>query len=146
MILRNRLVACTDGFTLVELLVVMIIIGLLAALVGPRMFGKVDRARQQSAKAQIELFSTALDTYRLDVGTFPSTEQGLTALRATPANVMRWDGPYLPKEVPLDPWGRPYVYKSPGDNGDYDIISLGQDGQLGGEKNDKDIVSWKSID
>ena len=143
---RGRLSMTSSGFTLVELLVVMIIIGLLAALVGPRMFGKVDRARQQSAKAQIELFSTSLDAYRLDVGSYPTTEQGLEALRVAPPNVTGWDGPYLPKEIPMDPWGRPYVYKSPGDHGDFDILSLGQDGQTGGEKNDKDIVSWKGID
>jgi general secretion pathway protein G len=146
MVRRNRAISRSAGFTLIELLVVMIIIGLLAALVGPRMFGKVDRARQQAAKAQIELFATALDTYRLDVGYYPSTEQGLPALRDAPPNETRWDGPYLPKEIPLDPWNRPYIYKSPGDHGEYDILSLGQDGQLGGEKNDKDIVSWKAID
>lgn len=143
---RNNLVGFSSGFTLVELLVVMIIIGLLAALVGPRMFGKVDRARQQSAKAQIELFATALDAYRLDVGSYPTTEQGLASLRVAPPNVERWDGPYLPKEIPMDPWGKPYFYKSPGDHGECDIICYGQDGQLGGEKNDKDIVSWKGID
>jgi len=146
MINKNRQAGLSAGFTLIELLVVMIIIGLLAALVGPRMFSKVDRARQQSAKAQIELFATALDTYRLDVGYYPTTEQGLAALRAAPANETRWDGPYLPKELPLDPWSRPYVYKSPGDHEEYDIVCLGQDGQLGGENNDKDIVSWKSLD
>ena len=142
---KNKLVTSSAGFTLIELLVVMIILGLLAALVGPRMFGKVDRARQQSAKAQIELFSTALDAYRLDVGRYPATEQGMAALRVAPSDESRWDGPYLPKEIPLDPWGRPYVYKSPGEHGDYDIISYGQDGQPGGEKNDMDIVSWKGI-
>ncbi len=142
---RNKLVTSSAGFTLIELLVVMIIIGLLAALVAPRMFGKVDRARQQSAQAQIELFSTALGAYRLDVGLYPTTEQGMAALRVAPSNQPRWDGPYLPKDIPLDPWGRPYVYKSPGDHGDYDIISYGQDGQPGGEKNDMDIVSWKGI-
>ncbi|MBW2148201.1 MAG: type II secretion system major pseudopilin GspG [Deltaproteobacteria bacterium] len=142
---RNKRATSSAGFTLIELLVVMIIIGLLAALVGPRMFGKVDRAKQQSAQTQIELFATALGIYRLDLGKYPSTEQGLAVLREAPPNEPRWDGPYLPKEIPLDPWGRPYVYKSPGDHEDYDIISYGQDGQPGGEKNDMDIVSWKGL-
>lgn len=135
-----------DGFTLIELLIVMVIIGLLAALVGPRMFGKTAKARQKAAKAQISLFETAIDTYRLDVGRFPTTDQGLEALRKKPDGAERWDGPYLPKEIPVDPWGRPYEYKSPGDNGDYDIISYGADGSPGGEGEDADVVNWKNIE
>jgi len=134
-----------QGFTLIELLIVMVILGILAALVGPRMFGKVGKSRQKGAKAQISLFETAMDTYRLDVGKYPTTDQGLEALRVKPDDVEKWDGPYLPKEVPLDPWGNHYVYESPGEHGDYDIISMGADGELGGEGEDADIVSWKDI-
>ena len=134
-----------QGFTLIELLIVMIILGLLAALVGPRMFGKVDKAKQRAAKAQITLFETALDTYRLDVGKYPATENGLQALKVKSDNAKQWDGPYLPKEIPMDPWGNPYVYESPGEHGEYDIICLGADASPGGEGTDMDIVSWKNI-
>jgi len=134
------------GFTLVEILVVIIIIGLLAALVGPRLFGKVSMAKQKAAKAQIELFGTALDTFRLDVGKYPTTEEGLKALREKPSGVEGWHGPYLPKEIPLDTWGRAYIYKSPGEHGDYDLISHGLDGAEGGEGENQDIVSWKDIE
>jgi len=134
-----------QGFTLIELLIVMIILGLLAALVGPRMFGKVGSSKQKSAKAQISLFETAIDTYRLEVGKFPTTEQGLQALRVQPDGLKKWDGPYLPKDVPLDPWGNPYNYKYPGEHGDYEIVSYGADGRAGGEGEDTDIVSWKNI-
>jgi general secretion pathway protein G len=133
------------GFTLVEILVVIIIIGLLAALVGPRLFGKVGMAKQKAAKAQIELFGTALDAYRLDVGKYPTTEEGLKALREKSSGVENWEGPYLPKEIPVDPWGRPYVYKCPGENGEYDLISHGLDGVAGGEGENQDIVSWKDV-
>ena len=134
------------GFTLIELLIVMIILGLLAALVAPRMFGKVGTSKQKAAKAQISLFETALDTYRLDVGEFPTSDQGLQALREKPSDVDNWDGPYLPKEIPKDPWGNPYEYRHPGEHGDYDIISYGADGQPGGEDEDADVVNWKSLD
>jgi len=133
------------GFTLVEILVVIIIIGLLAALVGPKLFGKVSVAKQKTTKAQIELFGTALDALRLDVGRYPTTEEGLKALREKPSGMDQWKGPYLPKEIPVDPWGRPYIYKCPGDNGDYDLISYGLDGTVGGEGENQDIVSWKDI-
>ena len=136
----------TGGFTLIELLIVMVILGLLAALVAPRMFGKTVSSRQKAAKAQLSLFETAIDTYRLDVGRFPTTQQGLAALRAAPSGVDNWDGPYLPKQVPVDPWGNPYVYRYPGEHGDYDIISLGADGAPGGEEANADIVSWKTLD
>jgi general secretion pathway protein G len=134
-----------NGFTLIEILVVIIIIGLLAALVGPRLFGKVSTAKLSAAKAQIELFGTALDTFRLDVGKYPTTEEGLKALREKPSGVEGWNGPYLPKEIPLDPWKRPYIYKSPGEHGDYDLISHGLDGTEGGEGENQDVVSWKDI-
>ena len=134
-----------SGFTLIELLIVMIILGILAALVGPKMFGKVGKARQKGAKMQISLFETTLDTYRLDVGSYPDTDQGLSSLREKPAEVKNWDGPYFPKEIPLDPWGNPYIYIFPGEHGDYDIISHGLDGDPGGEDENSDIVNWKSL-
>jgi general secretion pathway protein G len=133
------------GFTLVEILVVIIIIGLLAALVGPKLFGKVSVAKQKATKAQIELFGTALDALRLDVGRYPTTEEGMKALREKPSGMDGWKGPYLPKEIPVDPWGRPYLYKCPGEHGDYDLISYGLDGTEGGEGENQDIVSWKDI-
>ncbi len=133
------------GFTLVEILVVIIIIGLLAALVGPKLFGKVSVAKQKATKAQIELFGTALDALRLDVGRYPTTEEGMKALREKPSGMDGWKGPYLPKEIPVDPWARPYLYKCPGEHGDYDLISYGLDGTEGGEGENQDIVSWKDI-
>lgn len=134
------------GFTLIELLVVMIILGLLASLVGPRLFGKVDKAKQQTAQAQIELLSTALASFRLDVGRFPTEEEGLNSLIERPSNLQKWDGSYLAKEIPKDPWGNDYVYKMPGEHGPYDLMSYGMDGVSGGEGNDLDIVSWKSLE
>ena len=134
------------GFTLIELLIVMVILGLLAALVGPRMFGKVGKSKQKAAKAQIALFETALDTYRLDVGKYPTTQQGLQALRAKPDGADKWDGPYLPKDIPLDPWGNAYVYESPGKHGEYDIRALGADKSPGGEGDDMDVTSWANIE
>ena len=131
-----------QGFTLIELLIVMVILGLLAALVGPRLFGHVGKSERKAAKSQISLFETGLGLYRLDVGKFPTTEQGLQALREKPDGVESWDGPYLEKEVPLDPWGHPYVYEYPGKHGDYDIVSLGADGRYGGEEENSDIPSW----
>jgi general secretion pathway protein G len=133
------------GFTLIEIMIVVIIIGLLAALVGPKLFGKLSMAKQKSAKMQIELFGTALDAFRLDTGRYPTTEEGLKALREKPSGVERWQGTYLPKEIPLDPWGKSYVYKSPGEHGDYDLISYGLDGVEGGEGENEDVVSWKDI-
>jgi len=133
------------GFTLIEILVVIIIIGLLAALVGPRLFGKVGMAKLKAAKAQIELFGTAFDAFRLDTGRYPTTEEGLKSLREKPSGIENWEGPYLPKEIPVDPWGKPYVYKAPGEHGDYDLISYGLDGAEGGEGENQDIVSWKDV-
>jgi general secretion pathway protein G len=132
------------GFTLIELVVVVVIIGLLAALVGPRLFGRVGKSRQAAAQAQIELFGVALDNYRLDVGRYPATEAGLAALQANPGTD-GWDGPYLKKEVPADPWGRAYVYRAPGEHGEYDLVSLGADGAPGGEGEDADVVSWQVL-
>lgn len=130
----------SKGFTLLELLVVIVIIGLLAAYVGPKYFSQLGKSEVTVAKAQIEAFDKALDTYRLDVGRYPSTEEGLAALLAAPATAgTKWNGPYLKKVVPADPWGRPYQYKAPGAKAEYDIISLGKDGQPGGEGENADI-------
>ncbi len=140
---RVGLLQSRGGFTLIEVLVVIIIIGLISSLVAPRFFGKIDKAKVKTAKAQISLLGAALDDFRLDNGRYPTTEEGLKALREKPEELENWDGPYLPKEIPNDPWGRPYVYNSPGDHGDYDLLSYGKDGTEGGEKNDRDIVSWE---
>jgi len=131
------------GFTLIEIMIVVIIIGLIAGLVGPRLFGKLTQAKQKAAKAQIELFGTALDAFRLDVGRYPTTEEGLKALREKPSGLDAWKGPYLPKEIPVDPWGKPYIYKSPGEHGEYDLLSYGLDGVEGGEGENQDVTSWK---
>ncbi len=139
-------VRAPGGFTLIELLVVMIIIGLLASLVGPRLFSKVDKAKQQTAQAQIELLSTGLASFRLDVGRFPTEEEGLNSLMERPSGLEKWDGPYLTKEIPKDPWANEYVYKFPGEHGPYDLMSYGMDGAPGGEGNDMDMVGWKSLE
>ena len=131
------------GFTLIELLVVLAILAMLAALVVPRVFKNLDKAKVDTAKAQIAALESALGAYRLDVGSFPTTDQGLQALRTRPVGVENWDGPYLPKDIPLDPWKHPYAYRCPSEHGDYEIISYGADGREGGEGVDKDIESWK---
>ena len=127
------------GFTLLELLVVVVIIGLLAAYVGPRYFSQIGKSEQGLARAQIESFEKALDAYRLDMGGYPSTEEGLNALIERPGNNQKWSGPYLQKALPPDPWGRPYVYRSPGRTGDYELGTLGRDGQPGGTGDNADI-------
>jgi general secretion pathway protein G len=127
------------GFTLLELLVVIVIIGLLAGYVAPRYFGQVGKSEVQVARAQIDSLEKALDQYRLDTRHFPSAEQGLDALNSKPANETNWSGPYLKKAVPSDPWGRPYVYRVPGSKGEYDLYSLGRDGKPGGSGEDADI-------
>jgi general secretion pathway protein G len=133
------------GVTLIEMLVVVTIIGLFVALVGPSLFKKADTGRIVAARSQIENFMTALGTYKLDTGTFPTTEQGLEALRTRPADVTQWNGPYMPKDIPKDPWGHDYLYKYPGEHGDEpEIICLGADGQPGGDGVNGDIVSWKN--
>jgi general secretion pathway protein G len=133
------------GVTLIEMLVVVTIIGLFVALVGPSLFKKADTARITAARTQIVGFKTALGSYKLDTGVFPTTEQGLAALRVKPADVNQWNGPYMDQDIPKDPWGHDYVYKYPGEHGDEpDIICLGGDGQPGGEGLNADIVSWKS--
>ncbi len=130
------------GFTLLELLVVMLIIGLLAGYVAPQYFKQVGKSEVKTARAQIEALGKALDQYRLDTGHYPTTEQGLAALMAKPANETKWDGPYLKKAVPADPWGAPYQYKRPGEHGEYDLWSFGKDGQAGGTEEAADINSW----
>lgn len=130
------------GFTLLELLVVMVIIGLLAAYVGPQYFSQLGKSEVKATQAQISALQKALDTYRIDIGHYPTTEQGLGALVTRPQNEPKWSGPYLQKAVPPDPWGRPYNYKSPGEHGDYDLFSLGKDGQPGGTGEAADITSW----
>jgi len=142
----NRSLWEERGFTLIELLVVMVIIGLLAALVAPRMFGRVGKAKQQAAQAQIENLGGALKLFRLDIGRYPTTEEGLVALRTNPGDVPHWDGPYTEKEIPKDPWGNSYIYIFPGEHGDYDLMSYGADNTPEGEGENTDIVSWKGLD
>ncbi len=133
----------SQGFTLIELLVVMVIIGLLAALVAPRFIRQEEKAKVKAARAQVELLGTALDTLRLDAGRYPTTQEGLEALSRKPGGLEGWDGPYLKKNVPMDPWRKPYIYRSPGQNGPYDLISHGADGTPGGEGDNQDITSWE---
>lgn len=132
------------GFTLTELLVVLVIIGLLAALVGPVLYQRINPAKQSVAQAQIENFMSALDSYFLDTGKFPTPQQGLAALRVRQEGSSRWNGPYLKKDIPSDPWGNPFVYRTPGRNGGYEVISYGADGKEGGEGDNADINSWES--
>lgn len=130
------------GFTLLELLVVMVIIGLLAGYVGPKYFEQIGKSETKTARAQIDSLGKALDQYRIDVGQYPTTEQGLTALNKNPGNVAKWSGPYLAKSIPSDPWSVSYQYKSPGEHGEYDLYTLGKDGQPGGTKESEDVISW----
>lgn len=130
------------GFTLLELLVVLVIIGLLAGYVGPQFFKQIGKSESKTAAAQIDALAKALDQFRLDTGHYPSTEQGLAALFQKPSDEARWWGPYLKKAAPKDPWGREYQYKSPGDHGDFDLSTLGKDGAEGGSGEDADVTSW----
>jgi len=142
----NRRIASmrtASGFSLIEVMVVMVIIGLILALVGPTVFRQEAKAKSKAARAQIELLGTALDTLRLDVGRYPTSQEGLEALRRQPGGLERWDGPYLKKEVPKDPWNNSYVYKSPGEHGPYDILSYGADGVPGGDGDNRDVNSWE---
>ena len=132
----------SKGFTLLELLVVIVIIGLLAGYVAPRYFGQIGKSEVQVARSQIDALEKALDQYRLDTRHYPTAEQGLEALVAKPTNEANWSGPYLKKAVPNDPWGRPYQYVQPGKKGDFDVITYGSDGREGGSGADADITNW----
>jgi len=132
------------GVTLIELLVVMIIIALITALAAQRLTGKLEGASRKTAKNQISELEGALDLFRLDVGRYPTGAEGLEALRKKPGGVENWDGPYLKKDIPLDPWQKPFVYRRPGDHGDFDLLSYGPDGMEGGEgESAADVTSWK---
>jgi general secretion pathway protein G len=131
-----------QGFTLIELMIVLFILGLLAALVAPRLMGRLGKAKQKTTEAQIHLLATALDLFHLDVGRYPTEEEGLKALREKPSNLASWGGPYLDKPVPKDPWARDYLYKCPGEHGPFDLYSLGADGAPGGEGENQDITNW----
>lgn len=120
----------------------MVIIGLLAGIVAPQYFAQLGKSNTKVARAQIEAFGQALDQYRLDVGRYPGTEQGIAALRLAPPDAARWQGPYLKRDIPADPWGRPYQFRSPGEHGEYDLFTLGSDGQPGGEGEAADVNSW----
>ena len=140
MLIMNK----NKGFSLIELLVVLVILGLLAGVVAPQVMKHVGKAKSDSARLQIDDLGAAIDLYYLEVGDYPTTEQGLLALVTAPANTVNWNGPYLKKKkIPKDPWNRDYNYQSPGENGDNDLYTLGKDNQLGGNKEDKDILSWE---
>lgn len=133
-----------SGFSLIELLIVMVIIGLLAAAVGPSLYKRIKPAKQTMTRDQIQSFMVALDNYFIDIGHYPSTQQGLAVLRDNSRDIKGWDGPYLQKEIPKDPWENPYTYRSPGRNGAYEIVSYGEDGLAGGDDENQDINSWQS--
>lgn len=139
---RSLVLSLQRGFTLLELLVVMVIIGLLAGYVGPKYFAQIGKSEVKAARAQIDALEKALDQYRLDVGRYPTSENGLAALMKRPPSENRWQGPYLRKEVPADPWGQPYQYVQPGEHGEFDLFSLGKDGKPGGEGEAADIGNW----
>jgi general secretion pathway protein G len=138
----RRCMQMAYGFTLLELLVVMVIIGLLAGYVAPKYFSQVGKSEVKATQAQIDSIEKALDQYRLDIGYYPATEQGLAALMTRPTNELKWQGPYLKKMVPPDPWGRPYLYKYPGERAEFDLYSYGKDGQPGGTGESADITNW----
>jgi len=130
------------GFTLVEMIVVLVIIVLLASLVAPKLFPEPDKGRQPAAKVRLELFDQALDQFRLDVGRYPTAQEGLNVLIAN-SGIEKWDEPYPKKRLPKDPWDKPYIYQSSGTHNEYDLFYYGMGGVPGGEGEDKDIVSWE---
>jgi general secretion pathway protein G len=138
----SRPISASHGFTLLELLVVMVIIGLLAGFVGPRLFAQIGKSEVKAAYAQISGLQKALDQYRIDTGRYPSTEQGLAALNEKPPNEPKWSGPYLSKAVPKDPWGHDYEYRSPGQHGEFDLSSRGPGRQPGQAGDGAEITSW----
>ena len=142
--LRKRVIQKQRGFSLMELLVVLVIVGLLASLVGPTLYKRVNPAKQSVARAQIENYTQALDQFFIDVGRYPTTSETLAVLRNNTATIKNWNGPYLKKELPDDPWGGKYIYRSPGKNGPFDIISYGADAKEGGEGENLDINSWEN--
>jgi general secretion pathway protein G len=133
------------GFTMMELLIVLVIIGLLAALVGPILYQRIKPAKQSVAQAQIQNFMTALDGFFVDLGRYPHAHEGLLVLRERPEQDTGWHGPYMSREIPLDPWGAPFQYRTPGRSGGYEIFSFGADGREGGEGEASDITSWSSL-
>ncbi|MGC8493397.1 MAG: type II secretion system major pseudopilin GspG, partial [Syntrophobacteraceae bacterium] len=139
---EERRICRQEGFTLIELLVVMVILGLLVGLIGLNVFKRLGESKQKAARVQIAMMGDALDAFRLDVGRYPTTDEGLEALYKNPG-ITGWNGPYLQKDVPLDPWGKPYIYRCPGEHGDYDLESLGADGQEGGTGENADVTSWQ---
>ena len=142
-IARSRVsISPSHGFTLLELLVVLVILGLLAGYVAPKYFSQIGKSEVKTARAQIDALEKSLDQYRVDVGHYPSTEQGLAALNSKPADEARWDGPYLKKAVPNDPWGKPYQYRVPGEHSEVDLFSFGSDGVPGGTGEGADITNW----
>ena len=140
---KKQHLTTSGGFSLIEILVVIIILGIMATIVVPKVFKHVEKSKTTTAKIQIEKLGAALDSFRLDNGRYPTTNEGLKALRERPAGLKDWDGPYFAKPVPPDPWDRAYHYRCPGDHGDYDLYTYGRDGVEGGEKSDQDVVSWK---
>jgi general secretion pathway protein G len=142
-LMHDRPAGPASGFTLLELLVVMVIIGLLAAYVAPQYFGVVGKSEVKAARSQMDAFQKALMAYRLDVGSYPSAGSGLNALVKSPQGIKRWQGPYMSKAIPMDPWGHPYIYLMPGRHGEYDIVSYGKDGRAGGQGDAEDIGSWQ---
>lgn len=139
---RRYILSNAGGFTLVELLVVMVIIGLLATLVAPGLFKQFGKGQHEAAKAQVASLEQALDKFRLDTGRYPTGQEGLNSLVTNPG-IEKWDGPYAKSSLLLDPWKKPYQYQSPGQHGEYDLFSYGRDGNPGGEGQDKDITSWE---